>query len=102
VDALANPIHVHLSAGNIHDATEAVSALSHISLAETTVLGDKAYGSGAIRTFIEQEGGKYCIPPKSNELHPWECDWWLYKERHAVEWAGIGLPDSEKKDKISL
>lgn len=85
VDALGNPIHVHLSAGNIHDSTEAETALSDIPLEGSTVLADKAYGSTAIRTFIKDAGGEYCIPPKSNEKNPWECDWWLYKERHLVE-----------------
>ncbi len=27
----------------------------------------------------------YTIPPKSNTKEPWDCDWWLYKERHLVE-----------------
>lgn len=49
------------------------------------MLADKAYSSLAIRTFIEKSGGKFCIPPKSNEKNPWDCDWWLYKERHLVE-----------------
>jgi len=85
VDALGNPIHVHLSAGNVHDCTEAEAALWGIPLGGGTVLADKAYGSLAIRTFIEESGGKFCIPPKSNEKNPWACDWWLYKERHLVE-----------------
>ncbi len=33
----------------------------------------------------ENAGASYCIPPKSNEKNPWDCDWWLYKERHLVE-----------------
>lgn len=49
------------------------------------MLADKAYSSLTIRTFIDKSGGKFCIPPKSNEKNPWECDWWLYKERHLVE-----------------
>ena len=32
--------------------------------------------------FIENSGGNYCIPPKSNAVNPWDCDWYLYKERH--------------------
>lgn len=48
-------------------------------------MGDKAYGSKAVREYIEANGGSYCIPPKSNESNPWECNWWQYKERHLVE-----------------
>jgi hypothetical protein len=25
------------------------------------------------------------FPPQSNVSNPWDCDWWLYKERHLVE-----------------
>jgi transposase len=85
VDALGNPIHVHLSAGNLHDSTEAEAALADVPLEKGVVLADKAYGSSAIRTFITNSGGEYCIPPKSNDRNPWDCDWWLYKERHLVE-----------------
>jgi len=85
VDALGNPIHVHLSAGNLHDSTEAETALSDVPLEGTVVLADKAYGSKSIREYIVHAGATCCIPPKSNEKHPWECDWFLYKERHLVE-----------------
>lgn len=85
VDALGNPIHVHLSAGNLHDSTEAEAALADVPLERGVVLADKAYGTSDIRTFIENSGGNYCIPPKSNAVNPWDCDWWLYKERHLVE-----------------
>ena len=34
---------------------------------------------------IENSGGNYCISPKSNAVNPWDCDWYLYKERHLVE-----------------
>jgi len=85
VDALGNPVHVHLSAGNRHDSTEAVTSLSSVPLEGTVVLGDKAFGAKAIREYISSQGASYCIPPRSNEKHPWECDWYLYKERHLVE-----------------
>ena len=32
VDALGNPVHVHLSAGNLHDSTEAEAALSDMTI----------------------------------------------------------------------
>lgn len=92
MDALGNPIHVHLSAGNLHDSTEAIAALADIPIEGSVVLADKAYGSCAIRDFIQESGAGYCIPPKSNELNPWDCDWWLYKERHLV---GMFLPETQ-------
>jgi transposase len=85
VDALGNPIHIHLSAGNLHDSTEAETALSDVPLEGTVVLADKAYNSKAIRDSIVNRGATYCIPPKSNDKHPWDYDKFLYKERHLVE-----------------
>ena len=37
------------------------------------------------RTYIEEHGASYVIPPKSNVPDPWPVDWHLYKERHLVE-----------------
>lgn len=51
----------------------------------SNILGDKAYGTKAIRTFITENNAKYTIPPKANNPNPWVCDFWLYKERHLVE-----------------
>lgn len=49
--------------------------LSHIPLDGATVLADKAYGAFRLREYIAAHGADYCIPPKSNELEPWFCDW---------------------------
>ena len=51
----------------------------------TEEISGGTFGSLAIRTFIENSGGEDCIPPKSNNRDPWDCDWWLYKERYLVE-----------------
>lgn len=48
-------------------------------------MGDKAYGTSEIRGYVETSGGSYCIPPKSNTVEPWDCDYHQYKERHVVE-----------------
>ena len=34
---------------------------------------------------IANRNTDFCIPPKSNAVDPWFCDWSLYKERHLVE-----------------
>ena len=87
VDALGNPIYVQLSSGDIHDSIIAEDVLDHVNLKpnETTVLADKAYGSYAFREYIANRETDFCIPPKSNSVDPWYCDWALYKERHLVE-----------------
>jgi transposase len=75
--------------GNVSDSKEAVPLLENVSekvdMSGSAILGDKAYGSKEIREFIESKGASYCIPPKSNAIDPWECDYHRYKERHLVE-----------------
>lgn len=38
-----------------------------------------------MRNHIVANGASYCIPPKSNAVEPWDCDYHHYKERHVVE-----------------
>ena len=85
VDGLGNPIYFQLSAGNINDSTVAVDVLSNITLVGSNVLGDKAYGTAKIREYIISENATYTVPPKSNTLNPWDCDFYLYKERRLFE-----------------
>lgn len=85
MDGLGNPIYFQLSAGNVNDSTLAIDVLSHVELSGSNVLGDKAYGTVAIRKYITSKGATYTIPPKSNAVNPWECDLHVYKERHLVE-----------------
>ena len=85
VDALGNPIHVQLSSGDIHDENIADDVLDHVDLNETIVQADKAYGSYRLREYIADRNADFCIPPKSNTIDPWFCDYFQYKERHLVE-----------------
>jgi len=85
VDGLGNPVYFQLSAENINDSTLAIDVLSHVKLSGSNVLGDKAYGTAAIRDYITSKEASYTIPPKANTLNPWECDFHVYKERHLVE-----------------
>ena len=71
--------------GDVHDSKIAIDLLADIDLTKSCILADKAYGSENIREFIQGQDGQYTIPPKSNCVDPWECDWWHYKERHVVE-----------------
>lgn len=74
-----------LSKGNDHDSIHAIELLSQTDISKSNILGDKAYGTKDIRTYITEQGACYTIPPKDNNPNPWECDWWTYKERHLVE-----------------
>ena len=35
--------------------------------------------------WLKENGIKAVIPPKANRKDLRDCDWWHYKERHAVE-----------------
>lgn len=78
VDGIGNPVYFQLSSGNLHDSTLAVDVLSNIDITGSNILGDKAYGTNEIRQYIDSKEAFYTIPPKSNSLNPWHCDWWVY------------------------
>ena len=81
MDALGNPVHFLLTGGNIFDASVAVDLLSEVKISGSNILGDKAYGTNSIRTYITEQRASYTIPPKSNVIEPWFCDFHTYKER---------------------
>ena len=85
VDALGNLVHFLLTGGNIFDASVAVDLLSEVKISRSNILGDKAYGTKSIRTYITEQRASYTIPPKSNVIEPWFCDFHTYKERHLIE-----------------
>lgn len=85
VDGLGNPIRLLFTGGEVSDCKVAVPLLKGFELAGTAVLGDKAYGTVEILTYIRSNGGIVVIPPESNAVDPWECDFYHYKERHLVE-----------------
>lgn len=74
-----------LTGGHVHDSKVATDLLEKIELDGVNVIADKAYGTNDLRTYIENNGGSYTIPPKSNILQKWDCDYYLYRERHLIE-----------------
>jgi transposase len=83
VDALGNPIHLHLTPGNIHDATEAPKLIE--AAQGKNFIGDKGYDSDKIVAAAQAKGMNVIIPPKSNRKSPRNIDFYHYKERHLVE-----------------
>ena len=71
--------------GNIADNVVAIDLLDTVDITNCNILADKAYGTNAIREYIESKNAFYTIPPKSNALEPWYCDFHIYKERHLIE-----------------
>jgi transposase len=83
VDGLGNPLHVHLTPGNIHDVTEADKLIAQAQ--GENFIGDKGYDSNAVIEAVEKKEMKAVIPPKANRKDQRKIDRHLYKERHLVE-----------------
>ena len=85
VDGLGYPIRLIFTSGEVHDSKQGVPLIEGFNIANSAILGDKAYGTVEILTYVRSNGGEVVIPPKSNAIDPWECDYSHYKERHVVE-----------------
>lgn len=83
MDGLGNPIHLHLTPGNIHDVTEAPALIAAAS--GFNFIADKAYDSNAVIEAIEAKKMTPVIPSKANRVIAREIDLHVYKERHLVE-----------------
>ena len=85
VDALGNPLHLLLSAGNETDIRTAPPLLCTLSISGSIVNADKGYDSQAFVDWLQSLGAIPNIPSRETNRLQRECDWWLYKERHLVE-----------------
>ena len=83
MDGLGNPLHVHLSAGNIHDVSEAPKLIAQAH--GKNFIGDKGSDANHIIEAIQKKAMTPVIPSKSNRLIKREIDTQIYKERHLVE-----------------
>jgi transposase len=83
-DALGNPIHFIITAGNRHDAPLAIPLLNAVSAAKF-MLADKGYDSDAVRDFACSRGITPNIPSRANRLEERTYDKDLYKERYKIE-----------------
>lgn len=70
-DDLVNPTAFLLSVGTDADSTHAIELLSKFSIENSNILGDKAYGTKEIKTYIAETGVTYTILPKSNTKKTW-------------------------------
>jgi transposase len=88
VDALGNPVTLHLSPGQDADVSHAETLLADHQ--PEVVMGDKGYDSDALIETIERRGAQALIPPKKNRKEQRVYDRELYKERNKVECC-VGL-----------
>lgn len=83
MDGLGNPLHIHLTPGNIHDITEAPTLIEHAQ--GSNFIADKGYDSASVVEAIEKKGMTAVIPSKVNCKVQRKIDLHVYKERHLVE-----------------
>ena len=83
VDALGNPVHLHITPASVADVSEA-SRLIQAAQGENFI-ADKGYDADFVVAPATAKGMKVVIPPKSNRKNPRPTDFHLYKERHLVE-----------------
>lgn len=62
VDALGNPIRIHLTAGNVADITPACDLTT--GLKANWIIADRAYDADRFIAFAAKQGSEPVIPPK--------------------------------------
>jgi len=83
VDALGNPLRVHLTAGQWADSPQALDLLAEMDC--QAVVADKAYDTNAIVQELTSQGIQVVIPPKANRVEQRAYDKNLYADRNKVE-----------------
>ena len=83
VDGLGDPQQVILTAGQVHDITQAPALMKEVDVEVT--IADKGYDSEAFVTLLEKEGIEAVIPSRENRKEPREYDKHWYKMRNIVE-----------------
>jgi transposase len=83
VDAIGRLIQGRLTAGQVHDVTQAEPLIQGVPA--ECVVADKAYDATALRTKLRDAGTKATIPPRANRCEhiPWDKE--TYKHRNLIE-----------------
>lgn len=82
-DAHGLPLKFILTGGQAAECSQAIPLLKNVRA--LAVLADKAYDTNELREWLKARGITTVIPPKLNRKDEIFCDFWRYKERHAVE-----------------
>ena len=82
-DALGNPLDLIITAGQAHDASQAIAMISRLKA--EVLLADNGYDSDEIREAALLQDISPHRPTRKNRLEDRLYDKALYKERHEVE-----------------
>ncbi len=85
MDALGNPVHVHLSGGQEADCQHFDQIADALPTDVKAVVGDKGYDTNAVLARIEEAGAEAVVPAKKNRCEGREIDENLYRDRNKVE-----------------
>jgi len=83
VDGLGNPLRVRLTAGQVHESTQAQALLEGLS--GHHVIADRGYAGQPLVDWIIEQGAGVVIPPHQSAKQSRDYDRWLYRERHLIE-----------------
>lgn len=83
VDALGNPLRWQLTAGEVHDITQAPALIA--GFVAEQVIADKGYDSQPFIACIESAGSRAIIPPRKTRRDQRAYDRHAYRERHVIE-----------------
>ena len=78
-------MHLHLTAGNRADISEARQCLEPYVGKGCTVIADRGYDANHLRDWLVEARAIPCIPPRKNRKIQFEYDAELYKTRNIVE-----------------
>ena len=84
-DGAGRSVHLHLTAGNRADITQARQCLKPYVAKDATVIADRDYDANHLRDWLTELKAIPCIPPRKNRKVPFEYDMELYKTRNIVE-----------------
>jgi transposase len=83
VDALGNPLRTLLTAGQVHEVTQAEALIA--DLPAQHVIADKGFDSNRFRAHLAERAITAVIPCNPSRAQSIPYDLHLYKERHLVE-----------------
>ena len=82
-DARGRPVRCRLTAGQRHDAPQALPLLA--GLTPMFVVADRGYDSDSLVAALTARGIQAVIPPRRKRRHPRAVDAARYAQRHSVE-----------------
>lgn len=82
-DARGRPVRLSLTAGQCHDAPQALPLLD--GLAPAYLIADRGYDSNPLVATLAARGTCAVIPPRRKRRHPRPYDAQRYAQRHPVE-----------------